>query len=165
MTESPKGARQRAPFLVPKTTELTGTKRKSHRGKRVVSQFADGIVDGKRVLIAENPVESEKGLEIRIRVALAAAGVLIWKHTVEVCYACGTKPTARTGLGTGASDLICVVPPSGRFLGIEVKHPTDGRTSQAQACWLAVVRRFGGITGVARSVEEAMALVAEARGQ
>ncbi len=160
-----KGARHCAPSFLPKNTERARNAEKPHRVKKTAQPFTDGIVRGERVLIAESPTETEKGVELRIRVALAAAGVLVWKHTVEVCYACATKPTARTGLGTGASDLICVVPPHGRFLGIEVKHPTDGRTSQAQTCWLAVVRRFGGITGVARSVDEAMALVTEARGQ
>lgn len=108
-------------------------------------------------------VESEKSIEIRVRVALAAAGVLVMKHTVESCYACGKKPSKRTGLGLGCSDLICVVPPKGRFLGIEMKRPKTGRLRAEQNCWLAVVRRFGGVTGVAKSVADAMALVELAR--
>lgn len=101
----------------------------------------------------------EKGIEIRIRVELAAAGVLVMKHNID------RRSPFGGGLGLGVSDLICVVPPYGRFLGIEVKRPTTRtHTSKKQKAWLAVVRRFGGVTGVATSVEEAMALVAEARG-
>jgi hypothetical protein len=53
----------------------------------------------------------------------------------------------------------------GRFLGIEVKRPgyVPSDVRPEQKLWLAVVRRFGGVTGIASSVEEAMALVMEAR--
>ncbi len=165
MTKPIRGRTTAAPFFAPKTTAHLSNGQKPHHVKDLAEAFDHGIVQGKKVLVATRAgvAESEKGLEIRIRVALAAAGVLIWKHTVEACYACGTKPGARCGLGTGCSDLICVVPPLGRFLAIEVKKPTGGRTSPAQKHWLAVVRRFGGVTGVARSVSDAMLLVSEAR--
>lgn len=125
------------------------------RGKRPRTSMVDAIIDGERVYLAK-PHEREKGVETRIRVALAAAGVLVWKHHVD------NRAGARTGLGIGTADLICVVPPFGRLLGIEVKTKR-GRVRESQERWLGAVRRFGGVTGVARSVEEAMALVAEAR--
>lgn len=121
------------------------------------------MVGGERVLIVTPAKEGEKGVEVRVRVALAAAGVMVMKHTVGPCWECGAKPNKRQGLGIGCSDLICVVPPLGRFLGIEMKRPDGGVVSDEQKRWLAVVKRFGGVTGVARSVEEAMALVEEAR--
>lgn len=108
------------------------------------------------------PLETE--VETRIRVALNAHGVLTWKHFVPLCWACGAKPNHTVGLGIGASDLVCVVPPHGRLLAIEVKRP--GRragTSDAQDAWLAVVRKFGGVSGVATSEEEALELLEEAR--
>ena len=124
------------------------------------TKFVDAIVGGARMVIAHAPREREKGIEIRIRVALASAGVLVWKHHVD-------NRRMLTGLGLGTSDLICVVPPLGRFLGIEVKRPgySPSDVRPDQTIWLAMVRRFGGITGVATSVEEAMALVALARGE
>jgi hypothetical protein len=126
--------------------------------------LVDGIVNGERVLIAKPRKASERSVEIRVRVALAAAGVLVMKHFVPPCFDCGAKPNHTVGLGVGASDLVCVVPPYGRFLGIEMKAPGKrSTTSDEQKHWLAVVRRFGGITGVATSVEEAMALLEEAR--
>ncbi len=69
---------------------------------------------------------------------------------------------ARSGLAVGSADLIGLVPPTGRFLAIECKRPNGGRLSERQRAWLDVVRRCGGIAGIARSVEEAIALVTEA---
>jgi hypothetical protein len=124
----------------------------------------DAIIDGERVLIAA-PKQSEKGVEIRTRVALAAAGVLVMKHTVEPCHRCGARPSNRTGLGTGASDLLCIVPPLGRALFIEMKKPgySPSDVRPDQHCFLDVVRRFGAVSGVASSPEEALALLELAR--
>lgn len=132
---------------------------------RIRAEYTDEILRGERVLIANSPTESEKGVEIRVRVALAAAGVMVMKHTVGPCWECGAKPNKRQGLGVGCSDLICIVPPKGIMVGIEMKRPDGGRVSDEQSRWLAVVRRFGGVTGVARSVDEAMALIKEARAR
>ncbi len=177
MSKSPRGHQPVAPFFAPSNEHpfpavpassakvpqpLTKAAQSVARVRRS-SKFIDGVVGGERVLIARATAESEKGVEIRVRVALAAAGVMVLKHTVGPCWECGAKPNKRQGLGVGCSDLICIVPPFGRFLGIEMKRPGGGRVSEEQVRWLAVIRRFGGITGVARSVEEAMALVDEAR--
>ena len=49
-----------------------------------------------------------------------------------------------------------------RFLAVEVKRPGE-KPSAAQAAWLDVVRRAGGIAGVVTGVEEAEMLVMKAR--
>lgn len=46
------------------------------------------------------------------------------------------------------------------FVSIEVKGE-GGRVSAAQQVWLGVVRKFGGLAGVARSVEEAKAALSQ----
>lgn len=150
--------RDSAAKVVSENTELTASKAMSQR----------------RVRARKEKPPLEKAVEIQVRVALAAAGVMVMKHHVDnrgqkPCDECGhvdKQRGARTGLGLGVSDLICVVPPHGRFLGIEMKRPgyrpSDVREEQRR--WLGVVRRFGGVTGVASSVDEAMALVAQARG-
>lgn len=128
--------------------------------------LVDGIVDGERVLIHTPQKEPlERAIELRIRVALNAAGALCWKHTVETCHACGQRPTPRTGLGLGCADLICIVPPFGRFLAVEVKRPStrNAKRDEHQRKWMAVVRRHGGVAGVATCEEEALALLDEAR--
>lgn len=48
---------------------------------------------------------------------------------------------------TGMSDLVCCVPPHGRFLAIEVKRP-GGSLSPAQVSFLLSVRHSGGIACV-----------------
>src|SRR5262249_6039319 len=94
-------------------------------------------------------------------VGLARGGVLLGRDHVGVLR----QPRgdfARSGLAGGSSDLVGLVPPFGRFIGIEVKRLHGGRIGEHQERWLALVRRFGGVAGVVRSVEEALELVAAA---
>lgn len=87
----------------------------------------------------------------------------------------GRLPDPRTGRwiefgvgGKGAGDLIgwrtITVTPEmvgqqvAQFVSLEVKTPT-GRLRPEQEQWMKVVRGAGGIAGVARSVEDAEALV------
>lgn len=102
--------------------------------------------------------ELEGTIKERIRAAVIAEGCLCWVHTVD-------NRNIRTGLGIGTADLICVVPPNGRFLGIEIKRPkySPSDVSHKQRNWLEVVRKFGGVTGIATNVEEALALIQECR--
>lgn len=150
--------RDSAAKVVSENTELTPTGAMSQRRTR-----ARGTATALRARKERPPLE--KHVEIQVRVALAAAGVMVMKHEVLACHECGARPNRRQGLGIGVSDLVCVVPPHGRFLGIEMKRPgyTPSDVREAQTRWLGVVRRFGGVTGVASSVDEAMALVAQAR--
>lgn len=103
-------------------------------------------------------VETEAPIKARIRAAVIAAGCIGWVHDVD--YRLG-----KTGLGRGTSDLIFIVPPLGRFLGIEVKRPkySPSDVRPEQRAWLAAVRKFGGISGIATCESEALALVDEAR--
>lgn len=99
--------------------------------------------------------ELESAIKSRIRAALIKEGALVWIHNVD-------NRLLHTGLGIGTGDIICVVPPHGRFLGIECKRPGRKPTAD-QERWLAVVRQFGGVGGVATNVEDAVALLLEAR--
>ena len=60
----------------------------------------------------------------------------------------------------GVSDILAVVKPSGRFLAIEVKSPT-GVLNEGQAAFLDSVKKAGGETVVARSVEDVMKVLAQ----
>lgn len=107
--------------------------------------------------------ELEVTLMKRIRRALASEpGVLIWRNEVAKAQRLSDGCIMPFGLGRGSADLVGLVAPFGRFLAVEVKRKT-GRLSDEQKLWIAVVRRTGGVAGVATSVEEALALVAEAR--
>jgi hypothetical protein len=54
----------------------------------------------------------------------------------------------------GSSDLIGVLAPSGRFVGIEVKRSSGGRRSPAQIRWAEQIQRHGGIAIFASSVDD-----------
>ena len=58
----------------------------------------------------------------------------------------------RNGI-RGASDILCVQGPMGRFVGIEVKRELGGRVSADQEKWGQAVESAGGLYIVARDVE------------
>lgn len=68
----------------------------------------------------------------------------------------------RYGLGNGSPDLVGVLR-NGRAFCIEVKAPR-GRMRPEQEAWWRAARAWGVTGGVARSVPEALALLAEAEG-
>ena len=99
----------------------------------------------------------ERVVKAAIRAALIKEGCMTMVHNVD-------NRQMSTGLGKGVSDLICIVPPRGRFLAIEVKRPgSSSRTSDDQESFMRAVRTFGGVAGVVSSVEEALVLLDEAR--
>lgn len=116
-----------------------------------------------QVLLLPGPklVELEKDLQDRIRLAVSASGVLLFRNNVGLAQYRDAK--VKYGLGKGSSDLVGVVGPHGRFLAIEVKRAKGGKVSPQQERWLKWVRLYGGVSGVAKSVDEAMKLVEEAR--
>ncbi len=59
----------------------------------------------------------------------------------------------------GSSDLVGIHGSHGQFVGIELKTPT-GTVKPHQRQWLEVVRSLGGLTGVARSVDDVRELLA-----
>jgi len=85
-------------------------------------------------------------------------GVVAWRNSV------GNRGFRKFGLGEGSADIIAVVAPSGRFVGIEAKCP-DGILSVPQFNWGLDVRKHGGIYGVVYSVDDARKLIQLARSQ
>lgn len=158
-------SRVTAAFSLPKNTELMTPKKTSQRRKRAPAGFVDGVVNGERVLIATDPEPKEKGIQLQIVASLASNGVRVLQHRIFPCVRCGQKPPKHAGLGEFAADVLCVVPPYGRTCFIEVKRPTNrnAKRDENQRQWAKWIRRYGGVAGVATCIEEAMALVAEAR--
>lgn len=103
--------------------------------------------------------ELEKPIRIRVQAMLVAEGCLVKTHTID------NRHTQASGLGIGTSDLICIVPPFGRWLAIEMKRPgySPSDVTPAQQAFLRAVRHFGGISGIATCEAEALALLHEAR--
>jgi hypothetical protein len=111
------------------------------------------------VYVAPKKPEREQPIKVRIKRALLDAGCMAMIHNID-------NRLMHTGLDSrGVSDLICIVPPLGVFLAIEVKRPkySPSDVSDAQRAFLAAVRHFGGVSGIASCVEDALALVDEAR--
>jgi hypothetical protein len=101
--------------------------------------------------------QTESELQSEIRRALRAVpGLVLWRNNVGVSVrrAPSGTHTTRYGLVPGASDLIGILAPSGRFVALEVKTPR-GRVSPEQRMFLDLVRSRGGIAAVVRSVDEA----------
>ena len=63
----------------------------------------------------------------------------------------------RFGLAVGSSDIIGIAP-CGRFFAVEVKTRT-GKPTKEQMVFLNAVNNAGGISGIARSVEDALKLI------
>lgn len=53
----------------------------------------------------------------------------------------------------GVSDIVGLIPPSGRFLAIEVKRP-GGRPTEQQRQWLDAVRAAGGVGLVVTGLDD-----------
>jgi hypothetical protein len=104
--------------------------------------------------------KSEKQVTIEIRMMLAEEGVTNWRnHQINT-------GRGRAGLAIGGSDIVAVVAPHGRLLAIEIKAPgkrTHKFREEQQDRFLRLVRESGGVSGYARSKEEARALLEEAR--
>lgn len=66
------------------------------------------------------------------------------------------------GLGTGSPDLVGVLAPTGKLVGLEVKCPGEEPSAEQLACH-ATWRRFGVFVAVVTSPEEARAALEEAR--
>lgn len=97
----------------------------------------------------------ESNTQKLIMLALSEAGCLIWRNNTGVLKNEAGIPI-RFGLCVGSSDLIGIH--RGRFIAVEVKAKT-GRVRPEQQRFIDAVNRAGGIAGVCRSVEDALALI------
>ena len=91
---------------------------------------------------------------LRINAGVAWQGTVIERTQHRLVLA---RPSAIRLAAPGVSDLIGWTE-GGRFVAVEVKGPR-GRVTAEQAAFLDLVRRSGGLAGVARSVEDARAII------
>lgn len=88
-------------------------------------------------------------------------GVVAWKNTTGVGRSLASDRKIRFGLN-GSSDLLAVVAPHGRFLGMEMK--TGGAVqSKQQKAFQRAIEDLGGVYVVVRQVADALAGVELAR--
>jgi len=110
---------------------------------------------------------SEIDIQNEIRMALADAQVMSFRNNTGALKDKDGR-LVRYGLCKGSSDIIGIkkikITPDmvgqeiGVFMAIEVKA-AKGKATQAQTNFLHMVRKHGGLAGVARSVEEALKII------
>ena len=111
---------------------------------------------------------SEQSIQQHIRIACSTGNTRLFRNNTGTLRDQHGRPVSF-GLCKGSADLIgyrtITITPDmvgqqvAVFLSIEVKTPT-GRIRPEQQQWLDMVQSAGGIAGVARSVEDAKALLA-----
>lgn len=105
-----------------------------------------------------------------IMIALSNANCMSWRNETSGAYVgkvihkdarIVTLQNAQLmtfGLCVGSADIIGIHKPTGRFLAIEVKTKT-GKPTKEQINFIEQVRAANGISGIARSVQEALDLL------
>jgi hypothetical protein len=111
---------------------------------------------------------SEQSIQQHIRIACSTGQTRLFRNNTGTLRDRHGRPV-QFGLARGSADLIgyrtITITPDmvgqqvAVFLSIEVKTPT-GPIRPEQRAWMEAVQAAGGIAGVARSVEDAKALLA-----
>ncbi len=102
---------------------------------------------------------SETDIQGAILEAFKRLGVLAWRcNSGKVRVRGGWMHLAPVG----TPDILVVVPPRGRLLGLEVKT-LKGREREAQTAWAVDARQRGASVATVRSVAEAVAAFAMAK--
>lgn len=99
----------------------------------------------------------EHAIQNAIRIALSERAIVFRANVGKVQMSDGRF--FDTGLPAGFSDLFGFRV-DGRIFFIEVKAP-GGRVSKAQEHFLKTVRKYGALSGVARSVSDALKIIEE----
>ena len=92
--------------------------------------------------------------------AFAAMGVLAFRINSGKVK---TRGGWYQGAPAGFPDVLVVVPPSGRFLGLEVKEP-KAKLREGQVTMAEQLTRNGAVVVTVRTVEEAVRAYLEVRG-
>ncbi len=110
---------------------------------------------------------SEQEIQQRIRIALSRGPVRLWRNNTGTLLDRQGRPV-QFGLCKGSSDLIglrtVTVTPEmvgqqlAVFTAIEVKSER-GRATAEQQAFVDMVRRAGGLSGIARSMEDARGIL------
>ena len=84
--------------------------------------------------------------------ALSKWNIRAWNHNTGMAQAFDSERIVKYGL-EGSADIIGIIAPRGTFLAIEVKTGT-GRQSDAQKRFESMIKKYGGIYIVARSLKD-----------
>lgn len=102
---------------------------------------------------------SEKSIQSGILRWLKKTGLVYWRQNAGVLFRYGFRMT----LGPkGIPDIIVIIPPFGRFIGLEVKS-AKGKLRPAQEVFRKRLLKVGGVYRVVRSLKDAKEAVEEAK--
>ena len=113
-----------------------------------------------RTLLKDGSIP-EKTIQAQILGWLNEVGLLHWRQNSGTVFFGGR--TIHLG-PDGLPDIVVVVPPGGRILGLEVKS-SKGRQRPTQAAWQIECEAVGGYYRIVRSLEQAMDAVAAVLGE
>lgn len=105
-------------------------------------------------------IEPEKDIQRRILDWLETTNLVHWRQNSGWAFM-GTR-MVRLG-PEGLPDVIVIVPPTGQFLGLEVKS-ARGKLRPSQIEFAKKVTNAGAVYRIVRSLEQAQNAVAEAMG-
>lgn len=111
--------------------------------------------------LLKDGTEPEKYIQKRILDWLKATGLIYWRQNSGTVFV--GKRVVKLG-EEGLPDIIIVVPPGGRILGLEVKS-ANGKIRPAQVQFRDSLRENGGYYFVVRSLADAQDAVAVALGE
>ena len=77
----------------------------------------------------------------------------IRKHLMEKYGAQCIKHHGSMYSEAGTADILCALPPKGKYLAIEVKLP-DKKPTKLQLLWLGKYKEVGAIVGVVTSIKD-----------
>lgn len=98
----------------------------------------------------KKPSESESSIQNKILSYLGKTNLLFWRQNAGALFIGGRM--VRLG-AKGLPDIVIVIPPNGKILGLEVKSKT-GRLRPAQEEFRDRLLRSGGRYAVVRSLNE-----------
>lgn len=103
----------------------------------------------------------ESIIQAEILAWLKTTGLMAWRANSGSLFLHGR----HINLGPlGCADISVVVPPCGRFVGLEVKS-AKGRIRKEQITYAAGLTACGGLYFIVRSVQEAKDAIAQALGE
>lgn len=105
----------------------------------------------------------EKILQDAVLKYLHARGIFCWAQKNAGTFDPVKKIFRRNTTMKGVSDILGLLPNDGRMLAIELKAKTP--VSPEQKVFLEKVKQDGGISGVARCLEDVMEIIDEAIGK
>lgn len=130
-------------------------------GLTLMEQRAARVAKASRKKLLKDGSVKESVIQADILQWLNTTGLLHWRSNSGVLFLRGR----RINLGpVGCADISVIVPPMGRFVGLEVKS-ANGKVRKDQVIYASGLTSQGGAYFIVRSVQDAKDAVAQVLGE